>query len=1025
MPKWTNEQLEAIEKENSNIIVSASAGSGKTAVLTERVIRKLKSGIKIDQLLILTFTKASAKEMKERIKLGIIRENLTDNLKLLNKAYITTFDSYALSIVKKYHYLLNLSPAVSIEEGGILNLKAKKILDDIFEEYYDNENEQFIQFIYDFCHKDDEELRNLLLNLYFKLDLKIDKNEYLNNYIKNYYSDNTINNDLKKYYEIINKKIETIKYLLQLISNYSENDYYIKLETSLINLLNAKTYDEMKIYSNISLPPVPRNSDEKLKEIKEKISKKISEINELCNYDSEQQIIELIKNTQNNVTVIIQILQELDRRFNDYKEKEELFNFTDIAKKAIKIIKENDNVRDELKNYFNEIMIDEYQDTSDIQEEFIKLIENNNVYMVGDIKQSIYRFRNANPYIFKSKYDDYKNGNHGCKIDLSKNFRSRKEVIDDINIIFNGVMDDMVGGANYKVDHQMVFGNEAYLSSGENNLVNNLEILNYEYDRNNIFSKEEIEIFAIANDIKNKVNNNYPIMDKKTNKIRNATYSDFVILMDKSKSFNLYKKIFEYLGIPLSIKKDANLLSNDNISLIKNLCELIILESKKEYNVTYNFDFMAVGRSYLFNILDNDLFNMLKNNNYDSTLKEFISYMSNYISESIYVFLNRLFNKLNIYEKIIEIGNIEENTLVIDYLKKIAESLGNIGYSLEDFVNYLNDLKEQELDLKYNVTDYFNDSVKIMTIHGSKGLEFPVCYYSGLYSKFNIKELNEKILLSDRIVIPYINGYLRKTIYYYLLKEKYIEEEISEQIRLFYVSLTRAREKMIIVASIEDKNNLKENDIVLDRLYYRSFNDILCSIKDSLEKYIIPLDIEKLNLTHDYQYSRKNKIELLNSNKIEVNELLIDPVTLDEKNFSKEQINILTHNEKELFSFGTKIHYALENLDFINPNFSNIDLPTIYVDKIKSFLKTELFNNDIKEIYKEYDFIYEDKMGTIDLIIEYDNVIKVVDYKLKNINDISYSEQLKGYKSYLEKITNKEIELYLYSILDEKLERII
>ena len=199
----------------------------------------------------------------------------------------------------------------------------------------------------------------------------------------------------------------------------------------------------------------------------------------------------------------------------------------------------------------------------------------------------------------------------------------------------------------------------------------------------------------------------------------------------------------------------------------------------------------------------------------------------------------------------------------------------------------------------------------------------------------------------------------------------------------------------------------------------------MCSIKDSLEKYIIPLDIEKLNLTHDYQYSRKNKIELLNSNKIEVNELLIDPVTLDEKNFSKEQINILTHNEKELFSFGTKIHYVLENLDFINPDFSNIDLPTIYVDKIKSFLKTELFNNDIKEIYKEYDFIYEDKMGTIDLIIEYDNVIKVVDYKLKNINDISYSEQLKGYKSYLEKITNKEIELYLYSILDEKLERII
>ena len=183
MTKWTEEQKLAIEKENTNIIVSASAGSGKTAVLSERVIRKLKNNVKIDELLILTFTKAAAKEMKERIKSKIIEENLIDNLKLLNKSYITTFDSFALSIVKKYHYILNLSPNISIEEGGILNIKTKKLLEEVLDNLYSENNPKFVKFITDFCLKDDTELKKQLLNLYSKLDLKNNKEEYLSNYI--------------------------------------------------------------------------------------------------------------------------------------------------------------------------------------------------------------------------------------------------------------------------------------------------------------------------------------------------------------------------------------------------------------------------------------------------------------------------------------------------------------------------------------------------------------------------------------------------------------------------------------------------------------------------------------------------------------------------------------------------------------------------------------------------------------------------------------------------------------------------
>lgn len=1022
MPKWTSEQLTAINQENSNIIVSASAGSGKTAVLTSRVIRKLQSGISIDQLLILTFTKAAAKEMKERIKSGIEKENLTENLKLLNKAYITTFDSYALSIVKRYHYLLQISPRISIEEGGILKIQAKKILDAIFEEMYEKEEPNFVSFINDFCVKDDTEIRKLLLNIYDKLDLRMDKNFYLQNYIETYYQDSVIEKDVESYLQLIKEKITDLKAFTNILVSYAETDYQEAVLEILEPLFHANTYEEIKNLSIIAIPSLPRNSEPELKELKDKISKKLLEIQELCNYDDVDQIAYLIKETKKNTKVIVSLLQELDKRLLRFKKENELYSFNDIAKMAIQVLQENPSIKEELKNSFNEIMIDEYQDTSDIQEEFIHLIENNNVYMVGDIKQSIYRFRNANPYIFKNKYDSYKNHQGGEKIDLSKNFRSRNEVIEDINLLFSDIMDDHIGGADYLKEHAMIFGNQAYLENMTPN--NHLEIYDYSNILDSGYTKEEIEIFTIANDIKQKIESNYQVMDKKMNQLRKAKYSDFVILINKSKNFLLYKKIFEYLGLPLTIERDSDLLNNININIIKNICELIVLEKNKTWDANYDFDFLSIGRSYLFEYDDATLFQMVTSKNYTSTLKDIVEQMVPYLKENIHVFLEKLFDLLNIYEKIIKIGNVEENILVIDYLKTMAESLENLGYGIEEFIEYLANLKEQGLNLKYTVSDHFEDSVKIMTIHGSKGLEYPICYYSGLYSKFNIRELNEKILLSDRIIIPYIDGYYRKTIYYYLLKDKYMKEEISEQIRLFYVALTRAREKMIIVGEMEDKNTLKENHLVLDRLNYRSFKDILCSIKPILEPYIQLIDLNNIPITKNYQFVKKNEYQNESAPSFEVTELPIQNSELNEIHFSKEQVKVITEKEYDLYHFGNYVHSILEQLDFKKPDFSSVDLPNLYIEKIKTFLNCDLFLEPIETIYKEYEFIDQDQLGKIDLILETKSTLKIVDYKLKNIDDPMYEEQLRGYQNYLQTISNKKIELYLYSILNSELKKI-
>ena len=256
---------------------------------------------------------------------------------------------------------------------------------------------------------------------------------------------------------------------------------------------------------------------------------------------------------------IIETVQEYLERLHKFKRNNNIYDFQDIALLSIDIVKNNDFVREELKYSFKQIMIDEYQDTNDIQDIFIGLIENNNVYMVGDIKQSIYRFRNANPYIFKNKYDSYADNDGGLKIDLVKNFRSREEVLDNINEIFNYIMDNDIGGAEYHESHEMVFGNNSYIEEGKTEQEYNMEILEYHYDKDSKYTKEEIEIFTIADDIINKISNKFKVFDKDEKLLRDITYNDFVILMDRTTDFDLYKKIFEYKGIPLTLYKDDKL----------------------------------------------------------------------------------------------------------------------------------------------------------------------------------------------------------------------------------------------------------------------------------------------------------------------------------------------------------------------------------------------------------------------------------------------------------------------------------
>ena len=243
MPDWTAEQKLAIDKSNTNIIVSAGAGSGKTAVLTERVFRKLKNGTKINELLILTFTKKAAFEMKNRIREAILEdESLKDNLSLIDSSYITTFDSFSLSMVKKYNYLLNISKDINIIDSSVLYLQKKNYLDEIFNELYEENNSDFLSLIGDLTIKDDKEIRKNILDINNKLDLKYNKKEYLNNYIDNYYYDDYINKLYDSYMNLISNKIKDIDKILKEISMYVDTDYFSLLNDSLSNLIKSNTF---------------------------------------------------------------------------------------------------------------------------------------------------------------------------------------------------------------------------------------------------------------------------------------------------------------------------------------------------------------------------------------------------------------------------------------------------------------------------------------------------------------------------------------------------------------------------------------------------------------------------------------------------------------------------------------------------------------------------------------------------------------------------------------------------------------
>lgn len=854
MAPLTVDQKRAVESKG-NVIVSAGAGSGKTKVLTDRVIFNLlgKGGeaVKLENLLILTFTNDAALSMKTKIKKSLNENNLKDLVPFVDSAHIETFDAFSRFVVLKYGFKFGYPKNINVIEEDILQVLARTTLDELFTNEYKKKDETFLELIYNYVPKSDVRIKEFILAVYkdhlFKMQNPI---EFLQNFQKTLQNPNIFEEIPENVYNRLKKKLEICTSDLSSIFSSKLANFVLSKTAQFLALGDFGDFINNKNIFD-TLDTIDKNISTYIKEEydleseKEEIDKAIVK-NFMETIKSLRNLTELNLDLYLNIDVPYQkkflpfiidhFLIPLILKVENFKYENGYFTFSDIAKMAINIVKgdkkENIEVREELKNQYKLIMIDEYQDTSDEQEEFINLIANDNVFSVGDIKQSIYRFRGAKPKLFESKYNRYKASDGGTAIDMNENFRSRKEVLYKINDMFINLMSSDFGGADYKKDHIIKASNTSYDEKGKNEYQHGIFILPYagigEKDGKLIENKDglyELEAKKVAKNIKKRLENHQLVFDKDEGILREAKYSDFTILSYKSKSFETFEKVFKEEGIPFNAIYDEDIKEDISIVILINIFKLIkaMNETNKD-EVMIKHLLFSIMRSFLFDYDDTYLYELFIEGDSYKTHEIYIKLSDlakNYEDKPLKELFDAIikdFNYLKSFSKLNgAINAIDKNGIFYSKVKVMDD----LGYSLSDFIIYLETLTRSNTKMDQTIYSETSEAVTITTVHKSKGLEYPFVYLVN-NSDFREEKLDKKgdyyVLEDGTFYLPLFSDDERKANIFSmnLIKDdSYFKEDEEERLRLLYVALTRAKEEVILVLDKEPFLNLSkiiEND---------------------------------------------------------------------------------------------------------------------------------------------------------------------------------------------------------------------
>ncbi|HCQ6105564.1 TPA: helicase-exonuclease AddAB subunit AddA [Clostridioides difficile] len=1129
-PKWTKEQLEVIESRECNLLVAAAAGSGKTAVLVERIIQMITSRenpIDIDKLLVVTFTNAAASEMRERIGDAIgkaLDENpenkhLQNQLVLLNKSSITTIHSFCLDVIKSNFHRINLDPNFRIGDQTECAILKQEAIEEVFEDLYEERDEGFLNLVESYAERGgDKEVQDIILGIYSFAMASPEPKKWLIDSAERFNIDENFDFSQSIWARAIldTVKIEINGLCLNMERALKEVESIEELETfaeklsveykKIADISQAcnKSWDEaykkmasmsfenyVKGVKRISkdAPSYIKESKEKAKTIRDKTKKSLESIVSATFNKDNDSIREEIKYLYNIVKPISSVVLRFEEEYSNKKREKGIIDFNDIEHFALNILTDVDekgnivpsDIAVGCRNKFYEIFIDEYQDSNLVQEVLLKAVANTetpNRFMVGDVKQSIYRFRQAKPELFLQKYNNYndKKGSSHRKIMLYKNFRSREEVVDAVNYIFENIMNENIGeieytekerlnlGANFNVDtdEKSIIGGatEIHLIQKDNKLDD--DIINDKDDRinnkeNEIEEEEkldniQLEARMVGNIIKDlmKVNEDGKIQkvyDKGIDGYRPVEFRDIVILL---RATSAWAPVFadELMNMDIPTYADVGVGYFDTIEIKTILSLLQIID-----NPMQDIPLISVLKSPIFGFTPEDLidirvqskdkifYEVLKSTaEYDgftdsqnenesefipseeciNKSKDFLIKLKEFKEKSMYMstdeFIWYLYTRTGYYAYVGALPGGSQRQANLKVLFERAKQFEETSLKgIFNFVNFIEKLKKSSSDMGSAKTLGENANVvRIMSIHKSKGLEFPVVICSAMGKNFNTQDFKKSILYHHNLGYgPQFVDYERRisfpSIAKEALKSKINIENLSEEMRVLYVAFTRAKEKLIITGSTRNiQDSIKRWSNGIESLDTISQYEILKG-KNFLD-WIMPCVLRHRDLSNlleevgldavfNVEHNSKWYGKLWNKN-----DILVEKKSDEEKESIEEILEKIDVNNPDSDYYGE----IEEKLNYIYPyEFSTRKPATISVTEIKKIqnnYEEELINTifEQKVILKKPLFIQNEEerekisgteRGTIVHL-----VMEVLDLKnVSSVNDIK--SQIRGFVS--------------------------
>lgn len=888
---WTKEQSQVIEIRNRNLLVSAAAGSGKTAVLVERIVQKVsdpRRPVDIDRMLIVTFTKAAAAEMRERVSQAVEKRmekepennSLQRQYTLVHNAQITTIDSFCLYVVRNYFQTIDLEPSFRIADPGELQLLKADVAKEVMEQHYREKSEGFLKLADRYATaKSDDALVEFMLRLYdfsqsypwpqewlaslqgaYQIESLEDFNqqEWMQGFMQ-YLAH--ITDDLKK-------QMEDAKILCQ--DDDGPQMYLAAVQDDLI-LLEAlcacESYEEYgrhlltAKYTKLGVNRKYEGSvqkQEQVKDLRKRMKDTLGKIQSAYFYQDSECMVADFGKILPDVEALSSLTQVFTQAYQNAKKERNLLDFSDIEHFALNILvdektKEAKAPAKELREIYEEIMIDEYQDSNYVQETILRAVSReadgaNNIFMVGDVKQSIYRFRLARPELFIDKYKSYTTQESSCqKIDLHKNFRSRMEVIDSINHIFYKIMHEDLGNVEYDAQAAL-YAAATYPKAPEtkeSSAVFRSELLLAQATDEELADAgatdwQELEAQMIAARIQELLENQF-VTDADTGTLRKARYRDIVILLRSVSGWaDKFLKVLTEAGIPAHTTSQTGYFAAVEVQTV--LSMLSILD-----NPLQDIPLAAVLLSPIGGMDGEELAIIRaasKEHFYYLALEEYARYGPSaeageadknasevIVQEKVVRFLNR-YQKLRaltaytpIYKLILAVLNETGYASYIQAMPAGTKRRANIDMLLEKaiayektsykglfhFVRYIEKLKKYEIDFgEADITSENEDVVRIMSIHKSKGLEFPIVFVGGMGKQFNRQDIRSRLILHPEygVGLDYVDadkrirksGFLKK-----VMENELAIENQGEELRVLYVALTRAKEKLIMTASIKEE----------------------------------------------------------------------------------------------------------------------------------------------------------------------------------------------------------------------------